>query len=265
VLRACLAATDLAGKDSGTLEQERREVELQNLELKRHMSEVVASNGVDKQEAIEELRLEYEEHLREAVEETRQLMEREVKRQKLELEVYTQTLLELRNNLTKEADKNASLVAKTEHLEKCLRENEVSTSDTEKKKVRFEGEEQAAEQERELARRVEEARLQAGQEVEQEWEARVVQARAVWEAGRGQRWRRPSPAPGSTGSAACRRRRRQWEWIMWTGREEAKAARHQTLPGRVCAPRGRVPLHARDAEGPDGGGLQRQGAAGGRL
>jgi hypothetical protein len=183
VLRACLAATDLAGKDSGTLEQERREVELQNLELKRHMSEVVASNGVDKQEAIEELRLEYEEHLREAVEETRQLMEREVKRQKLELEVYTQTLLELRNNLTKEADKNASLVAKTEHLEKCLRENEVSTSDTEKKKVRFEGEEQAAEQERELARRVEEARLQAGQEVEQEWEARVVQARAVWEAG----------------------------------------------------------------------------------
>ena len=180
MLRACLAATDLAGKDSGTLEQERREVELQNLELKRHMSEVVASNGVDKQEAIEELRLEYEEHLREAVEETRQLMEREVKRQKLELEVYTQTLLELRNNLTKEADKNASLVAKTEHLEKCLRENEVSTSDTEKKKVRFEGEEQAAEQERELARRVKEARLQAGQEVEQEWEARVVQARAVW-------------------------------------------------------------------------------------
>ena len=263
MLRACLAATDLAGKDSGTLEQERREVELQNLELKRHMSEVVASNGVDKQEAIEELRLEYEEHLREAVEETRQLMEREVKRQKLELEVYTQTLLELRNNLTKEADKNASLVAKTEHLEKCLRENEVSTSDTEKKKVR--------------ARSRRRSRRGSWPGV---WRRRGCRPGRRWSRsgrpgwcrrvpcgrrGRGQRWRRPSPAPGSTGSAACRRRRRQWEWIMWTGREEAKAARHQTLPGRVCAPRGRVPLHARDAEGPDGGGLQRQGAAGGRL
>merc|ERR1740123_2425709 len=66
-----------------SLEEELRQMEAQNMELKRHLGEMVASHDEDKQEAFEELREEYEEQLREGVKETQELMEGEVRRLKV--------------------------------------------------------------------------------------------------------------------------------------------------------------------------------------
>ena len=117
------------------LQEQVKLLEHQNSELKKHLSEMAAANDADRQEAIEELREEYEEQVQEAVQGTRHLMEGEVRRLQLELEVYTATLLEIRNNLTKETDKNAELLGKILKLEKSLVDQE---SDAEKKRVRFE-------------------------------------------------------------------------------------------------------------------------------
>ena len=40
-----------------------KELEKQNAELKKHISEIVEGNDIDKQEAIDELREEYEQHV----------------------------------------------------------------------------------------------------------------------------------------------------------------------------------------------------------
>ena len=137
-----------------SLEEELRQMEAQNMELKRHLGEMVASHDEDKQEAIEELREEYEEQLRDGVKETQELMEGEVRRLKVEVEVLTQTLLEVRSSLTREGDKNAGLISKVKDLqqqfaekeasardlERKLKEKEDQLLDTEKKRVRFERE-----------------------------------------------------------------------------------------------------------------------------
>merc|ERR1719341_2859067 len=137
-----------------SLEEELRQMEAQNMELKRHLSEMVASHDEDKQEAIEELREEYEEQLREGVKETQVLMEGEVRKLKVEVEVLTQTLLEVRSSLTREGDQCAGLMSKVKDLEQQLagkeasardlerkvKEKEDQLLDTEKKRVRFERE-----------------------------------------------------------------------------------------------------------------------------
>ena len=137
-----------------SLQEELIQVEAQNMELKRHLGEMVASHDEDKQVAIEELREEYEEQVREGVKETQGLMEGEVRRLKVEVEVLTQTLLEVRSNLTKEGDRSAGLIVKVKDLEQQLVEKEASVEDlekrmrakedqlleTEKKRVRFERE-----------------------------------------------------------------------------------------------------------------------------
>merc|ERR1719264_1856453 len=137
-----------------SLEEELRQMDAQHMELKRHLGEMVASHDEDKQEAIEELREEYEEQLRDGVKETQELMEGEVRRLKVEVEVLTQTLLEVRSSLTREGDKCAGLMSKVKDLEQQLAEKEASARDlerkvkekehqlleTEKKRVRFERE-----------------------------------------------------------------------------------------------------------------------------
>merc|ERR1719264_1741004 len=98
-----------------SLKEELRQMEAQNMELKRHLVEMVASHDEDKQEAIEELREEYQE-----------LMEGEVRRLKVEVEVLTQTLLEVRSSLTREGDRSAGLIVKVKDLEQQLVEKEAS-------------------------------------------------------------------------------------------------------------------------------------------
>merc|ERR1719341_1926087 len=141
-------------KRLNSLEEELRQVEGQNIELKRHLGEMVASHDEDKQEAIEELREEYEEQLREGVKETQVLMEGEVRKLKVEVEVLTQTLLEVRSSLTREGDQSAGLISKVKDLqqqlagkeasardlERKVKEKEDQLLDTEKKRVRFERE-----------------------------------------------------------------------------------------------------------------------------
>merc|ERR1712000_342951 len=96
--------------------------EKQNIELKRHVSEIIEDNDKEKQEAIDELREDYEEQVKEAVEETKSLMEGELKKLRIELEVYSKTLLEIRNNYTNLEEKNASLVIQVRDLEVNLEE-----------------------------------------------------------------------------------------------------------------------------------------------
>ena len=82
------------------LREELRILEGQNMELKKHMGDIVEGNDADRQEAIDELREEYELHVQEAVQETKSLMDQELKKLKIELEVYDKTLVELRDKLT---------------------------------------------------------------------------------------------------------------------------------------------------------------------
>ena len=87
------------------LRKEIEVLEIQNADLKRHISDIVEGNDADKKEAIDELREEYEAHLKEAVEETKLLMGEEVKKLRIEIDVYDKTLLDLRNKLsTKEEE-----------------------------------------------------------------------------------------------------------------------------------------------------------------
>merc|ERR1712218_683414 len=51
------------------LREELRNLEDQNMQLKKHISEIVEGNDADRQEAIDELREEYELHVQEAVQE----------------------------------------------------------------------------------------------------------------------------------------------------------------------------------------------------
>ena len=73
-----------------------RELERQNAELRKHVTEIVEGNDTDKQEAIDELREEYEEQVQQAVQGTRQLMDGELKKLRLELEVYEKTLIQVK-------------------------------------------------------------------------------------------------------------------------------------------------------------------------
>ena len=88
------------------LREELRNLEDQNMQLKKHISEIVEGNDADRQEAIDELREEYELHVQEAVQETKLLMDQEIKKLKIEIEVYDKTLVELRNKLTEAEGKN---------------------------------------------------------------------------------------------------------------------------------------------------------------
>jgi len=71
----------------------------QNIQVKKCMTEMLEGNNEDKMEAIDSLREEYEEHCRAAVEQTKALMEGEVRRLKIELDVYSQTVMELKKKL----------------------------------------------------------------------------------------------------------------------------------------------------------------------
>lgn len=82
--------------EDGNLVSEIAHLEQQNGELKKHISEMVESNDIDKQEAIDELREEYELQVKEAVNETKSLMDAEVKKLRIEIEVYEKTLLEMK-------------------------------------------------------------------------------------------------------------------------------------------------------------------------
>ena len=127
------------------------QLEEENVDLKKQMSEMVTANEKDKLEAIDDLRETYDANVREAIQATKELMEGEVKKLNLELDVYNQTLMELRNNLSKESDKNLLLLDKIKILEQNLSEKENNLqevimrlqekdklSEAEKKKVRFE-------------------------------------------------------------------------------------------------------------------------------
>lgn len=136
------------------------------------------------------------------MQETKQLMEGEVKRLKVELEVYTGTLVELRNNLTREGERSAGLQARVKELEKDVVEHEAKGKesedlDAERKKVRFErqsltpgelGQERMTEiraeveqevmerQKQELARRKQELEEEAEQELARRVESSKLEA-----------------------------------------------------------------------------------------
>ena len=93
----------------GNLVSELAQLEKQNSELKKHISEMVEANDVDKQEAIDELREEYELQVQEAVDETKALMDAEIKKLKIETEVYDKTLLEKRRQFSKLEETNQEL------------------------------------------------------------------------------------------------------------------------------------------------------------
>ena len=93
----------------GNLVSELAQLERQNNELKKHISEMVEANDIDKQEAIDELREEYELQVQEAVDETKALMETEIKKLKIETEVYDKTLLEKRRQYSKLEETNQDL------------------------------------------------------------------------------------------------------------------------------------------------------------
>jgi len=88
-----------------------QELEKQNAELKKHISEIVEGNDIDKQEAIDELREEYEQHVQEAVQETKALMEAETKKLRIEIDVYDKTLLELRDKLSGVEVENSKILS----------------------------------------------------------------------------------------------------------------------------------------------------------
>merc|ERR1712029_1169096 len=91
-----------------------QELEKQNAELKKHISEIVEGNDLDKQEAIDELREEYEQHVQEAVQETKALMETESKKLRIEIDVYDKTLLELRDKLSGVEVENSKLLTEVQ-------------------------------------------------------------------------------------------------------------------------------------------------------
>ena len=95
---------------AGNLVSELAQLEKQNSELKKHISEMVEANDIDKQEAIDELREEYELQVQEAVDETKALMETEIKKLKIETEVYDKTLLEKRRQYSKLEETNQDLL-----------------------------------------------------------------------------------------------------------------------------------------------------------
>jgi len=97
-----------------------QELEKQNAELKKHISEIVEGNDIDKQEAIDELREEYEQHVQEAVQETKALMEAETKKLRIEIDVYDKTLLELRDKLSGVEVENSKLLTEVQDLKSRL-------------------------------------------------------------------------------------------------------------------------------------------------
>jgi len=97
-----------------------QELEKQNAELKKHISEIVEGNDIDKQEAIDELREEYEQHVQEAVQETKTLMEAETKKLRIEIDVYDKTLLELRDKLSGVEVENSKLLTEVQDLKSRL-------------------------------------------------------------------------------------------------------------------------------------------------
>jgi len=117
-------------KELDRLRAEVDELEKQNIELKRHVSEIIEDNDTEKQEAIDELREEYEAQVKEAVDETKALMEGELKRLRIELEVYSKTLLEIRNNYTSLEEKNTELLDRYKKLEGELEEKERTIKDS---------------------------------------------------------------------------------------------------------------------------------------
>jgi len=106
------------------LKEELEQLEKENVLLKKHVSDMIEENDADKQEAIDELREDYEVQLSRAVEETKSLMEGEVKRLKIELDVYSKTLIEIRNNYTSLEDKNNAYMITIEDLEKQIVDKE---------------------------------------------------------------------------------------------------------------------------------------------
>ena len=116
---ASINASQSLQRNSGKEEEliaEIEQLERQNTELKKHISEIVEGNDADKQEAIDELREEYEAHVEEAVQETKSLMENEVKKLRIEIEVYDKTLAELRNKLTNVEEENIKLSTEINEL-----------------------------------------------------------------------------------------------------------------------------------------------------
>ena len=98
------------------LRVELKELQAQNTELKKHISEIVEGNDADKQEAIDELREEYELHVQEAVQETKTLMESEMKKLQIEIEVYDKTLVELRDKMSATEAENQKCSSELQEL-----------------------------------------------------------------------------------------------------------------------------------------------------
>ena len=98
------------------LRAELKELQAQNTELKKHISEIVEGNDADKQEAIDELREEYELHVQEAVQETKTLMETEMKKLQIEIEVYDKTLVELRDKMSATEAENQKCSSELQEL-----------------------------------------------------------------------------------------------------------------------------------------------------
>jgi len=108
------------------LEKNLEEAEKQNVEVKKCMTAMLEGQSEDQVEAIDSLREEYEEHCRTAVSQTKSLMEGEVRRLKIELDVYTQTVTELRKKLDAASkvppeNNNAKDKDKISELENCLK------------------------------------------------------------------------------------------------------------------------------------------------
>ena len=100
------------------LEEVVRGLEEKNKEVRKHMSEMVDSNNDDKIEAIDSLREEYELQVREAVEETKRLvmeeMEGDIKKLKIEIDVYSKTLVEVRQQHRKTEEMRCKLEKQVE-------------------------------------------------------------------------------------------------------------------------------------------------------
>jgi len=88
------------------------------------VTEIVEGNDTDKQEAIDELREEYEEQVQQAVQETRQLMEGELKKLRLELEVYEKTLIQVKAGAAEGETTRAGLADTVTKLQGQLQEQQ---------------------------------------------------------------------------------------------------------------------------------------------
>jgi len=180
-------------RELGKLRAEIEELEKQNIELKRHVSEIIEDNDKEKQEAIDELREEYEVQVKDAVGETKAIMEDELKKLKIELEVYNKTLLEIRNNYSRLEQKNEELLAKTVELEVQLEEKETTISNI-KTKVNTERNEKIREEiqtnlESEMQERIDadilKTKKEVSHELEEQFDQRLLKVkselREVWE------------------------------------------------------------------------------------